>query len=446
MRLRSLYRNLLTGAEVFSFRRVDAADFTVTFDQVLLLLAVNLLIAFGFDWLRADPGTEFAFYGFYGWAFYLLGGFWTCALVARLQGPAADTRTLLVGWLSVAPFVIAAIWVIAPLAEKHPRLAEGLILAILVGIAVRSTHVMLGRMRWSAIVLIALSAITLPGFLQYLELDPTLWTVPAVDEQAADGDDLAEGESILFDERERISAAVDATAAGLPGVTDVYFLGFAGDGSQRVFRRESLLAERRFASRFGTAERSVQLINDARDRDTYPLATVAGLSYALQLLGERMDRDDDVLVMWLTSHGAEDAGLAVGNGSLPLASSLAPAELRDALDEAGIQWRIIIVSACYSGQFTNALKSPSTLVITASDAEHTSFGCADDRDLTYFGEAFLRDALPTTPSLEAAFVKARSLIDAREDKEGLTHSNPQIDIGAAIRKKLETLPAPGSGR
>jgi peptidase C13-like protein len=444
--MRPLYRNLLTGAEVFSFRRVDVADFTVSFDQVLLLLAVNLLLAFGFDWLRAEPDTEFAFYGFFGWAYLLLGGFWTCALVARLQGAAANTRTLLVGWLSVAPFVLATVWVIAALADEHPVLAGGLLLAVLVAMGVRTTRVMLGPMRWSAIVLIAASAIVLPGFLRYLELDPSLWIVPQEPQEAAESLDLKEGESILFDERERISAAVDATAPGLPGVTDVYFVGFAGYGGQRVFRRESLLAEKRFAGRFGTAERSIQLINDERDRDTYPLATVSGLSSALQMLGDRMDRDDDVLVMWLTSHGSEEEGLAIENGNLPLAPALTPSDLRDALDEAGIQWRVIIVSACYSGAFTNALKSPTTLIITASDAEHASFGCTDDRDLTYFGEAFLRDALPSAPSLEAAFVKARSIIDEREDAEHLKHSNPQIDLGSAIRKKLETLGTPGPGR
>ena len=446
MRLRSLCRNLLTGAEVFSFRRVDRADFTVTFDQVLLLLAVNLLVAFGLDWLGAEPDTEFGFYGFYGWAYFLLGGFWTCALVARLQGAAAETRTLLVAWLSVAPFVIAALWVISSLAGRYPVLTNALLLAVLVAMGIRASRVMLGPLRWRAIALIVVSAILLPGFIRYLNLDPSLWTVPQAEDDTPDGLDLAEGESIVFDERERIAAAVDATAAGLPGVTDVYFVGFAGYGDQRVFRRESLLAEKRFAHRFGTAERSIQLINDARDRDTYPLATVSGLRYALQLLGDRMDRDDDILVMWLTSHGSEEDGLAVTNGRLPLAPSLSPADLRDALDDAGIQWRVIIVSACYSGTFTNALKSPTTLVITASDAEHTSFGCADDRDLTYFGEAFLRDALPSEPSLEAAFIKARSLIDEREDAEHLTHSNPQIDVGTAIRAKLETLRASGSGR
>ena len=100
----------------------------------------------------------------------------------------------------------------------------------------------------------------------------------------------------------------------------------------------------------------------------------------------------------------------------------------------------------HQGVFKDALKSDKTLVITAADAEHTSFGCADDRDLTYFGEAFLRDALPGAASLEAAFLKARSLIDERENKEHLSHSNPQIDIGPAIRRKLQTLGPPGRAR
>src|SRR6185312_11998760 len=151
--MRPLYRNLLTGAEVFSFRRVDPADFTVSFDQILLLLAVNLLLGFGFDWLRAEPDTEFSFYGFYGWAFLLLGAFWTCALVARLHSKPPDTRTLLVGWLSVAPFVLATLWVISALGDSHPILSNGLGLAVLVAMAIRTTRVMLGPMRWSAIVL-----------------------------------------------------------------------------------------------------------------------------------------------------------------------------------------------------------------------------------------------------------------------------------------------------
>jgi hypothetical protein len=139
----------------------------------------------------------------------------------------------------------------------------------------------------------------------------------------------------------------------------------------------------------------------------------------------------------LTSHGSRE-GLAVSNGKLPLLQ-LGPVELRQALDEAGIKWRVIIVSACYSGVFIDPLKTDTTFIATASDADHSSFGCADDRDLTYFGEAFLKDAVPTAPSLEAAFKKAVDLIQHREAAEHLEHSNPQIFFGSAIRQKLAVL-------
>ena len=154
-----------------------------------------------------------------------------------------------------------------------------------------------------------------------------------------------------------------------------------------------------------------------------------------------LPKDRMVLVLLLTSHGSHDDGIAVVNGGLPL-NDLQPDDLRSALDESGIKWRVIIVSACYAGIFVDPLKSDSTLVITAADADHTSFGCADDRDLTYFGEAFLRDALPSAPSIEAAFTRARALIATREKAEKLTPSNPQMFVGPAIRQKLAAPVAP----
>jgi hypothetical protein len=94
------------------------------------------------------------------------------------------------------------------------------------------------------------------------------------------------------------------------------------------------------------------------------------------------------------------------------------------------------------------LKSDTTAIITASDASHTSFGCQEDRELTWFGEAFLKDALPTSPSLEEAYRKAAALIARREDSAHETHSNPQLYLGPLMRTKLAELPLgkPESGQ
>jgi hypothetical protein len=144
-------------------------------------------------------------------------------------------------------------------------------------------------------------------------------------------------------------------------------------------------------------------------------------------------------VLFLTSHGSED-GLEVQNGSLPLAQ-LAPADLQEALDTAGIRYRVVVVSACYAGVFLEGLKNDNTAVITAADATHTSFGCEEDRDLTWFGEAFLKDALPQASSLEDAFQRARTLIAQREDAEHQVHSNPQFFLGEGLKRKLAALEA-----
>ena len=74
--------------------------------------------------------------------------------------------------------------------------------------------------------------------------------------------------------------------------------------------------------------------------------------------------------------------------------------------------------------------------IAAAAADRTSFGCSNDRDLTYFGEAFYRDALPGARTLRDAFETAKQSIAARERDEHITPSNPQAYFGAEIQAKL----------
>jgi hypothetical protein len=255
---------------------------------------------------------------------------------------------------------------------------------------------------------------------------------------AAPATGIAEGAPYSLDaEQARVEQAVERVAEHSPGATDVFFLGFAGYGEQGVFRKEEEFARRAFAERFGAGNRSVELVNDEADRRTFPLATVANLRLALDLIGRKMNRDEDVLVLMLTSHGSRD-GIAVTNGDLRLAA-LRPKALRRALDDSGIRWRVIVVSACFSGVFIKPLKTATTLIVTAADARHSSFGCEDDRELTYFGEAFLRDSLPGAPSIEAAFTQALSIVRRREADEGHEHSNPQLYVGAKMRPKLAEL-------
>ena len=228
--------------------------------------------------------------------------------------------------------------------------------------------------------------------------------------------------------------------APAPDKPSAYFLGFAGVGEQKEFAQEIGLASRVLGERYGSGSRSLSLLNDERDLQVAPIASVSGLKYALKGIGSRMNRDRDVLFLSISSHGAEDAVIAVSNSQLPL-NDLTGEDLADALNESGIKWRVIIISACYAGAFIDSLRDPQTIVIAASAADRTSFGCANDRDLTYFGEAFYRDALPTARSLREAFEKAKAAIGARERAEHITASDPQAYFGAQLAAKLASMNA-----
>lgn len=223
----------------------------------------------------------------------------------------------------------------------------------------------------------------------------------------------------------------------------MFFLGFAGYGEQRVFRKEAQLASRVFGERFGSLDRSLELVNDVHDRTTYPLATFDNLGYALRLIGRRMDPRQDLLVLVLTSHGSPQAGIAITNGRL-IDDDLSPRDVQKVLNAARIRWRIVVASACYAGIFVRPLATDTSLIMTAADSRHSSFGCADDRDLTYFGEALFADAMPGACSLESAFAAARRIIRRRESAEGEIHSNPQMFLGARMRAKLLTLQQTGA--
>ena len=430
-------------------RRQSPDRFVRSFDQLTALFILNLLVWAALDTLHAETGSQLRLDGLYNWSFYLLLGFFALALVARAYSAQGDTRSLLIPALSVAPLVFILFWFLTdvPSVDRHPgtELVAAVLYLILLSVRVIQAAYTSARARpvFVSIILV----IAAPFVIRTLDLDTRLWLTDDVDEQQAD--DSSGEESLFYDQPARLVTAVEHMAPRDPGTANVFYLGFAGDGEQDIFKREELFAQQVFGEHFGAAaspagggaggsdDRSVDLINDNDDRDSYPLATVSALQQSLKLIASRMDVAQDVLVLMLTSHGSRD-GVAVVNGTLPL-QQLAPVDLQHALDESGIKWRVVIVSACYSGVFVDALKGDDTLVITAADAEHSSFGCDDERDLTYFGEAFLKDSVPTTATLEEAFRKAAALIRERETKESKTPSNPQMSIGARMREKLKGL-------
>jgi Peptidase C13 family len=109
------------------------------------------------------------------------------------------------------------------------------------------------------------------------------------------------------------------------------------------------------------------------------------------------------------------------------------------LDQSGIQNRVVVISACYSGGFIEPLKNENTLAISASALDKNSFGCSNEAEWTYFGKAFFDEALRKTHSFVEALEIAKPVIAAREKEQGYTPSEPQIAQGEELRPILMKL-------
>ncbi len=242
-------------------------------------------------------------------------------------------------------------------------------------------------------------------------------------------------EATYYAQANLLRQSLHALSPQNPGNTDLYFIGFAAFAGQDVFKREIEQATAIFEQQFEGVGRSVSLINNHSTLASIPLASGHNLEKTIQALGEHIDPTEDIVVLFLSSHGGEDARLSVDLQNFSL-NDLTAIELRQMFDSSAIKWRIIIVSACYSGSFIEALASPTSLVITAAASDRASFGCIHENEWTYFGEAYFNQALRRSNSFVEAFSRATQIVGRRELEEGKKPSDPQISLGEEIKAFL----------
>lgn len=243
-------------------------------------------------------------------------------------------------------------------------------------------------------------------------------------------------EAALYRQRPLLDAALAALAPSRPGTISLYLLAIGGDGSQEVFRREVEFVRGQFDRDFGTRGRSVALVNSRNTADSAPMATLTHIREALRAIAAKMDRDNDILFVFLTSHASKEHELTLHQNHM-LLRGLRPAELAELLRETGIRWKTVVVSACYAGAFIEPLKDERTMTIAASRHDRQSFGCADANDFTYFGRAFFKEALATSKSFDEAFLKAEALVGEWEKRDKTEEASlPQMHNPRAISDHL----------
>jgi len=267
----------------------------------------------------------------------------------------------------------------------------------------------------------------------------TLWTKP-YDESAAQAQKqymVAATEDAIYQQPRLLAQALAAIEPGRDGLIDLYYVGMGGYARQDVFLREVKAVEKLMQEQFGARGRTASLINNPKTVMELPIASATALKTVLKRVGEVMNREEDILFLYMTSHGGKDHKFTLEFWPLTF-NDLTPEVVRSALDEAGIQWRVIVVSACYAGGFIGALQDERTIVVAAAGPDRKSFGCSNEVEWTYFGKAFFDEALRAEPRVTAAFESAREAVAARERKERVDeHSDPQMAAGRSMERQWD---------
>ena len=242
-------------------------------------------------------------------------------------------------------------------------------------------------------------------------------------------------EQVIYAQPRMVRDSLARLSPRVAGKPNLYLLTLAGDGGEDVFRNEAEYAAQLFSTRFGPTAHSLVLENNPATLTTHPLASWSNLEAALGGLEQIMQPDQDILLLYVTSHGSEDHFLLVQMDPLPL-DQIGAQDLAGILAMHHFKWKVLVINACYSGGFVPPLRGPGTMVLTAARSDRSSFGCGSESDITYFGHAWLEDALNHTDNFVDAFKRASSEIATWEKQDKLTPSEPQLDIGSGIEQQL----------
>jgi hypothetical protein len=437
--MRTLLQNLLAGFRLATFFPVSADRFHVSIRQLAALTAIEFAFTVGIGYLSLEGTGYFNPYAI----LQALASVTLTLAVAALLAHWTRTPALLLGYAvavtAAAPTLLVYIyaaqlaWQQSDLAAHAAWLWMSAWLLVLGAVMTRTAGLWAALRPGKRLAIAGFLVATLAAEVSWLPRFDAWY--PMSDDETEDVLHIGKHEALLYQQARLLEQNLDALQAQRPKVADLYFVGFAGYGWQDVFMKEVNTVRTLFDSRFDTRGHSLVLINNAKTLKTTPIASTTALQAALKRVGSLLDPEEDVLFLFVTSHGSDDpAYVSIDQDGLDL-TQLTPARLKAALAATPIKWKVIVVSACYSGGFIPALRDDNTLVITASSADRNSFGCNARNSMTDFGRAYFAEALSQTPSFTAAFELAKKRIAAREKAEKLTPSLPQMAVGKNFAAK-----------
>ncbi|MCC7485557.1 MAG: hypothetical protein IT529_11300 [Burkholderiales bacterium] len=441
----ALLRNLRCGLRVALFQRVGRADPVASAEAFAALAVADVALLLALDFAAIGTNGMFNYHEL-ARALMSVPLLLALGLIVARRHPGAPGLLVLPVALMAAGMVLSAVTGLAALAFQYGgRFAGGdywglvdPFMLLWWAASVAYAVVSLGGGRPAIRVRNVVAAWLLAVGPAWLMPQGGLWTPRYDDGAPPPGFGGIAEEAAFYAQHDALARALAALEPERPGVADLYVVAAGFYAREDVFMKDVRMIERLFRERFDAGGRTVSLINNPAALPDHPVASLTSLAATLRHVGELMNPEEDVLVLYLSSHGSGDHKLAVDFWPLRL-EAIDPPAVKRVLDESGIRWRVVVVSACYSGGFIEPLADERTLVITASSATRQSFGCGVDSDSTFLARALFDEALRRTRSFEAAFEIARRSIAVRERERNYAPSEPRIHVGAEIRAKLAAI-------
>ena len=443
-----LKHNLQQGFRLAFFMPVKRQSFVVNYRQIILLISLFTALWVIGDFIYIGKGASFNKYGisylvfsisYHLLAFFLIGLFFNRQRICIFI-------LVMFSALCFHEYIFILYSLLDGLNEDHYDEGMfyllwafwGLLYIWLFIIIFRAIAIVFSAAFLPNIITSILTTLVFYGILHYLPIDYLFYT-DNEDEVTEDYEPL-DIEAIYYQQAALVKQHTQALKAHQKNQHDVFLITFAPYASQDVFKREVSFVAEAVEQRFKNKAHSIMLLNHRDSVNELPLANQPNLDAVIAAIKQRMDVEEDAMMLYLTSHGSKDARLSAVLETLQPKAIDATA-LKSMLDEHGIKWRIIIVSACYSGSFIESLQDDYTLIMTAAAADKTSFGCHNDRELTYFGEALFKYAWPQQQGLLETFALAKTWVTEKELAEDKINSEPQIYVGSEMNHYLEKLEA-----
>ena len=157
-------------------------------------------------------------------------------------------------------------------------------------------------------------------------------------------------------------------------------------------------------------------------------ATLQALALSFSQLNIRPEQD--ACLFYVSSHGKKGNGVYMKRAH---DGQLTPAQLNTALNwTCGTAPTVVMVSACYSGQFIQPLRADNRIIMTAASATRPSFGCSEAQEYTFWDGCVI-DHFARSTTWENLYDHVKQCIAAKEQQLGYPASQPQAYFGKNMR-------------